>query len=81
MLNGDYNKQKVKELCYDCVKQHTYPIQTVDVANWLYKETGIIYTSHQVAGFLNKLMYEGRIKIIRKYPPSCKKAFVYWAIK
>lgn len=81
MLNGDYNKQKIKELAYDCVRSHAYPIQTVDVANWLYSQTGIVYTSHQVAGVLNKLKNEGRIKVIRKYPPNSKKAFIYWAIR
>lgn len=81
MLIGDYNKRQMKEIAYDCIRLHNYPIQTVDVANWLYEKTGVVYTSHQVAGVLNKLQNEGRIKIIRKYPPNCKKAFVYWVLK
>ena len=61
MLDGDYNRKQLKEMVYDFIKNQPYPVQTVNVANYISKLNGVTYTSHQILGLLFKLQNEGLV--------------------
>lgn len=81
MLDGDYNRRQLKEMVYNYIKQQSYPVLTVDVANFISKINGVTYTSHQILGLLIKLQNEGLIKSIRKYVGNNQRPVIYWVIK
>lgn len=81
MLDGDYNRRQLKEMVYEFIKQQSYPVLTVDVANYISKMNRVTYTSHQILGILFKLQNEGLIKPIRKYFGNNQRPVIYWVIK
>lgn len=81
MLDGNFNRRQLKEMVYEYIKQQSYPVLTVDVANYISKINGVTYTSHQILGILFKLQNEGNIKPIRKYFGKNQRPVIYWVIK